>query len=273
LTSICRFSIFAATVRIGQQDLYKTEKGGNKMKYKNCLGFMAIGVLTIAFLACTKYERQVVPFKLPSSLPNATEAAEATIAAQAFDNKDEAAKAFGFDIRGLILPVQVIFDNKGPHPLEILPAQTFLVDEENNLWPILDQNMAYDRISKKTELGKVLPEGAKYGGLGGAAGGIIGAAIGIVTGTSVGEAAAKGAAVGAAAGLTMGGAQGLDNQDVQSKISEDLKARSLEKRAVKPHEVAHGFIFFPGEAKKAKELRLQLKATDTGKVYPLILKF
>jgi len=44
-------------------------------------------------------------------------------------------------------------------------------------------------------------------------------------------------------------------------------------RAVKPQEVAHGFIFFPGEAKKAKELRLQLKAVDTGKVYSLILKF
>ncbi len=243
------------------------------MKSKNCFRFLAVLIFVAVISACASYERQVTPFKMPSSFPNATEVAEATIAAQAFDNKDEAAKAFGFDIRGLILPVQVIFDNKGPHPLEILPAQTFLVDVENNLWPILDQKLAYDRISKKTELGRVLPEGAKYGGLAGAAGGIIGAAIGIVSGTNVGDAAMKGAAVGAAAGLTMGGAQGLDNQDVQSKISEDLKARSLEKRAVKPREIAHGFIFFPGEAKKAIELRLQLKATDTGKIYPMILKF
>ena len=230
--------------------------------------------LLVAVSACTKYERQVVPFKLPTAYPNATEAAEATIAAKAYDGKDEAGNAFGFDIRGAgILPVQVIFDNKGAHSLEIVPGQTFLVDEANNLWPILDASLAYDRINKKTELGNVVPEGAKSGMLAGAAGGIIGAAIGIVTGTSVGEAAAKGAAIGAAAGLTMGGAKGLTDDEARYQIRDDLKTRSLEKRAVKPHEIAHGFIFFPGEAGKSKELRLHLKATDTGTIYPLILKF
>jgi hypothetical protein len=230
--------------------------------------------LLVAVSACTKYERQVVPFQLPAAYPNATEAAEATIAAKAYDDKDEGGAAFGFDIRGAgILPIQVIFDNRGPHFLEIVPAQTFLVDEANNLWPILEASLAYDRINKKTELGNVVPEGAKSGLLAGAAGGIIGAAIGIVTGTNVAEAAAKGAAVGAAAGLTMGGSQGLTDSEVRYQIRDDLKTRSLEKRAVKPQEIAHGFIFFPGEAKKSKELRLQLKAIDTGRIYTLILKF
>jgi hypothetical protein len=241
-----------------------------RMKWLCLIAFF----LLVAVSACTKYERKVVPFQLPAAYPNATEAAEATIAAKAYDGKDEAGNAFGFDIRGAgILPVQVIFDNKGAHSLEILPAQTFLVDEANNLWPILDASLAYDRITKKTEMGNVVPEGAKSGMLAGAAGGIIGAAIGIVTGTNVGEAAAKGAAIGAAAGLTMGGAQGLNDSEARSQIRDDLKTRSLEKRAVKPHEIAHGFIFFPGEAKKSKELRLQLKAIDTGTIYPLILKF
>jgi hypothetical protein len=71
----------------------------------------------------------------------------------------------------------------------------------------------------------------------------------------------------------MGGSQGLNDNEARSQIRDDLKTRSLEKRAVKPHEIAHGFIFFPGEAKKSKELRLQLKAIDTGTIYPLILKF
>jgi hypothetical protein len=235
---------------------------------------LTVILLLVAVVACTKYERQVVPFKLPAAYPNATEAAEAAIAAKAYDGKDEAGNAFGFDIRGAgILPIQVIFDNKGTHSLEIVPAQTFLVDEANNLWPILDASLAYDRMTKKTELGNVVPEGAKAGMLAGAAGGIIGAAIGIVTGTSIGEAAAKGAAIGAAAGLTMGGSKGLTDDEVRYQIRDDLKTRSLEKRAVKPHELAHGFIFFPGEAGKAKELRLQLKASDTGVIYPLTLKF
>jgi hypothetical protein len=236
--------------------------------------FPAIILLTAVLAACTSYERQVVPFKLPSAYPNAVEIADAVIAAKSFDNKDEAGHAFGFDIRGAgILPVQVIFDNKGSHYLEIVPAQTFLVDEENNLWPILEEGLAYDRITKKTELGKIVPEGGKFGLLGGAAGGLIGAAVGIVTGTNVGTAASKGAAVGAAAGLTMGGAQGFGDNEVRYQIRDDLKTRSLAKRAVKPQEVAHGFIFFPGEAKKTKELRLQLKETDTGKLYSLTLKF
>lgn len=244
------------------------------MKWNVCFRFGAVFFIAALLAACTSYERQVVPFKLPSSLPNATEVGDATIAAQSFDSKDAAGAAFGFDIRGAgILPVQVIFDNKGNHSLEIIPAQTFLVDEDNNLWPILDQNLAYDRISKKTELGKVVPGGAKYGALAGAAGGIIGAAFGIVSGHNVGDAAMKGAALGAAAGMTMGGAQGLDNREVQAKIGEDLKTRSLEKRAVKPHELAHGFIFFPGEARKAKELRLQIRAIDTGVVYYPNFKF
>jgi len=241
---------------------------------KTKFAFPAVLLMAAWLTACTSYERQVVPFKMPAAYPNATAVADATIAAKAYDNKEEAAAAFGFDIRGAgILPVQVIFDNAGGHSLEILTDKTFLVDEEANLWPILDQRMAYDRLSGKTELGKVMPEAAKGGFLGGAAGAVIGAAIGIVTGQNVAAAAGKGAAVGAAAGITMGGARGLGESDVRYQIQEDLRNRSLEKRAIAPHEVAHGFIFYPGEAKKPKELRISIQEVDTKKVYPLILKF
>ena len=241
---------------------------------KTSMAVLAAFLTVVLFSACTTYERQVVPFKMPAAYPNATAVADATIAAKAYDKKEEATAAFGFDIRGAgILPVQVIFDNTGNHPLEILTDRTLLVDEENNLWPILDEWLAYDRLSKTTELGKVVPEAAKGGLLAGAAGAVIGAAIGIVTGTNVASAAGKGAAIGAAAGITMGGAKGLGESDVRQQIQEDLRNRSLEKRAVAPHEVAHGFIFYPGEAKKAKELRISIRAVDTKQVYPLILKF
>ena len=180
---------------------------------KTKFAFPAVLLMAAWLTACTSYERQVVPFKMPAAYPNATAVADATIAAKAYDNKEEAAAAFGFDIRGTgILPVQVIFDNAGGHSLEILTDKTFLVDEEANLWPILDQRMAYDRLSGATELGKVMPEAAKGGFLGGAAGAVIGAAIGIVTGQNVAAAAGKGAALGAAAGITMGGPGGWGNR-------------------------------------------------------------
>ena len=242
---------------------------------RKTIKMLRIAVLSVVWLAaCTTYERQVVPFKMPAAYPNATTVADATIAAKAYDASEEASAAFGFDIRGAgILPVQVIFDNTGNHPLEILADKTLLVDGENNLWPILDERMAYDRLAKKTELGRVAPEAVKGGLLAGAAGAVIGAAIGIVTGQNVASAAGKGAAVGAAAGITMGGVKGMSDSEVQYQIRDDLQRQTLEKRAVAPHEVAHGFIFFPGEAKGAKELRISIRATDTRQVYPLIMKF
>jgi len=229
-----------------------------------------------AFLVtgCASYKQQVVPFKMPSAYPNATEVAGATIAAKAYDDSAEAQNAFGFDIRGAgVFPVQVIFDNRGPHPLEIAPDQTFLVDEQGNLWPVLDSGLVYNRVAKATEMGRVLPEAGKGSLLGGAAGAILGAAIGIVSGSNVGSAAGKGAALGAAAGATIGGVKGASDRDPQGQIREDLERRSLESRPVRPYEIAHGFIFFPGESSKSRELRLRLREMDTKKSHALILRF
>jgi hypothetical protein len=222
----------------------------------------------VLVVSCARYQRQVVPFKMPQSYPNATAVDGALIASKSWDDQKEAEAAFGFDIRPEILPVQVIFDNKGSHPLEIVSEQTFLIDVDNNAWPVMDARMAYDRIAKKTQMGEVAPSAVKYGGLGAVAGGIIGAAIGIVGGQPVGDAAMKGAAAGAATGAVIGGSQGMSDTDVQRQIQEDLRNRSLERRAVAPQAIAYGFIFFPGEAKKPQELRLRLREADTGYVYP-----
>lgn len=231
-----------------------------------CLALFAAG--------CMRYERQVVPFKNPQESPNVVYIEGAAVAARSYVNTEEAKAAFGFDIRSAgILPVQVVFDNKSVHPLMIVADQTFLIDDDGSVWPVLDQNLAYDRLSKQTEWSRVAPEATKRGLLFGAAGAVIGAAIGIVTGTNVASAAGKGAAVGAAAGVVTGGAQGTaDHSDVQGKIKEDLRTRSLQYRAVRPGELAHGFIFYPGESKTAKVLRLQVKETDTGKISTFNMK-
>jgi hypothetical protein len=245
-----------------QENIMKKAKN-NQIKV-----IIALSIVLI-FVACASYERQVAPFQMPEKNPNAVNIDGAIISSQAFVDTQEAKNAFGFDIRaGGILPIQVVFDNRSQHSLVIIAEQTFLIDDDSNVWPILDQGLAYDRISKKTELGKVMPEAAKGGLLLGAAGAVIGAAIGIVTGTNVGEAAGKGAAVGATAGVVVGGARGIGEHyaDVQEKIKKDLQQRSLQYRAVKPGELAYGYIFYPGEAKTAKVLRLQIKEVDTGKI-------
>ncbi len=234
----------------------------------------AVLFAALLLASCARYQSQVVPFKMPQAYPNSTTVGETIVASKSWDNPEEAQQAFGFDIRPEILPVQVIFDNKGTHPIEIVSEQTFVIDVNQNAWPVLDAKTAYARISKKTEMGEVAPGAAKYGSIGAVAGGIIGAAIGIVGGQGVGDYAMKGAAAGAATGAVLGGSQGMSDTDVQRQIREDLRTRSLERRAVAPQEIAYGFIFFPGEAKKPQELRLRLREADTGRIYPpLVLRY
>ncbi|MDZ4165905.1 MAG: hypothetical protein U1C55_12330 [Smithellaceae bacterium] len=234
--------------------------------------------IIVAFLfvavasGCASYERKVTPFKMPSAYPNNTEVSGVAIAAHSLHNEAEAKDAFGFDIIGAgVLPIQVVFDNRGTQSIAVVPSQTFLIDKENNLWPIIDSKLAYERISKKTELGQVAPQALKSGALAGMAGAAIGAAIGIVSGHSVVDAAAKGAAVGTALGLTKGGVEGLNDAGVRANIREDLRNRSLQNQAIKPGDISFGFIFFPAETKQPKELRLRLKEERTGQIFNLVL--
>jgi hypothetical protein len=218
----------------------------------------------------SSYVAKPMPFRAPSSYPNATEAGGAVIAAQAFAASTAAQEAFGFDVRAAgMLPVQVIFDNAGPHPIEINVGQTFLEDEAGNIWPILDRETAYDRATKYTQTKEVFKEGAYHAFLGAAAGAIIGAAVGIVTGQNVAVATGKGAAVGGAAGATLGGAKGYVSDDARRTVINDLKRKTLENKPVDPRSLSFGFLFFPGEAPSARELRLQVRETDTGEVHLL----
>lgn len=243
------------------------------MRYvKSWLSLMTLVSVTLALAACaTTYKAQPLPFRLPSSYPNATVVAGATLGAEAYVDKDQAGNTFGFDVRGAgLLPVQVVFDNKGTHPLVINPGQTFLVDNEGKLWPVLEERFAYERVTKYAQTKKIFSEGAYSGFLGGVAGGLIGAAVGVVSGEDVASAAGKGAAAGAAAGAVLGGAGGAASAgEARDRVMDDFRAKSLQNKSVKPGDIAYGFMFFPGEVMSAKVLRLQLMEKDTNTVHTL----
>ena len=235
--------------------------------------FCLTGILVIAaFLTAgcaTSYKATPLPFKAPSAYSNAVVVAQAQVGARAYDDPEEAKTAFGFDIRGAgMLPVQVVFDNLGDHFLEIDGTQSFIEDDTGNLWPILSTSIAYDRATKYAQTQKIFKEGAYSGFLGAAAGSIIGAAVGIVSGDNVGELIGKGAAVGAAAGATIGGAQGYaSSESARRQIVNDLQEKTLQNKAILPQSLAHGILFFPGEAKSVRKLRLKIIETDTGKIH------
>jgi hypothetical protein len=235
-----------------------------------------IFILCIVFLAgCAEtYTAKPLPFKTPSAMKNALNIEGADIAARAFTDPDEAKTTFGFDIIAAgMLPVQVVFDNQGSHALEVVGHQTFLEDKNGNLWPVLGKEIAYERSTRYAKTKEIFKEGAYKGFLGAAAGAIIGTAIGIVSGENVASAAGKGAALGAAAGATIGGVAGYGSDNAIKSITTDLREKSLQSRAIPPKNLAHGILFFPGEAGSAKQLRLQIMEKDTGKVHVIKLDF
>jgi hypothetical protein len=225
--------------------------------------------------ACsTGYKARPVPFKAPASYPNARVVAGVTVGAEAYVEPERARESFGFDIRSAgMLPVQVVFDNQGTQVMEINAAQTFLEDREGNLWPILAREVAYQRATRYAETKEIFKEGAYHGMLGAAAGAVIGAAVGVVTGENVVSAAGKGAAVGAGAGATLGGLKGYGSDRARREVISDLQRKSLEARPVVPGDLAYGFLFFPGEARSAGLLRLQLLEVDSGAVHVVKLFF
>lgn len=231
--------------------------------------------LVLGLTACADdYKVKPLPFKVPSTFENMIVLEGAQIAAKAYNNPSEAEKVFGFNVLGAgLLPVQVVFDNQGDKSLEVNGVQCFLEDTEGNLWPVLNQNLAYERATRFTHTNQVFTAGAYKGFLGAVAGSIIGAAVGIVTGDNVGEALGKGAAVGAAAGATIGGITAGDSTDAHRAVSEDLREKSLHNKPVPPRSLAHGFLFFPAEAKTAHRLRLHLTILETGDVHVLTMPF
>ncbi len=246
------------------------------MMGKKTIKYVSIVTMSVFLFACsTAYKAQPLSFKVPTAYPNVqTIGSNITIASKAYANADEAKEAFGFDVRGAgMLPVQVVFDNQSSSRLEINSSQTFLEDNEGNLWPILSSSIAYERATKYIQTKQVFKEGAYGGFLGALAGAVVGAAIGIVSGTDVASAAGKGAALGGAGGAVIGGAKGGANDSkARQAVIDDLKQKSLQSKPIDKG-LAYGFIFFPGEAKSAKQLRMQVVDKDTGASHLLVMKF
>ena len=71
----------------------------------------------------------------------------------------------------------------------------------------------------------------------------------------------------------MGGVKGYTSGDARKEIIDDLRSKGLEEKAIEPKGLSYGFLFFPGEAKSAKQLRLQIMEKDTSLTHNLILAF
>ena len=242
------------------------------MKHLFRFGTLALALSLLS--ACTFYESREVPFRPPEQIANVQQLGGAKVAAEQYADKSVAKEAFGFDIRGAgLLPVQVVIDNNGPQRFEIVAEQTFLVDASGAYWNLLDRKTTYQRVESSSEYATIVKGGAEKGMWGAAAGALAGAAIGVLSGHNVGEAAGMGAAAGAAAGAIYGGAEAGSSDEAGRQIARDLANKDLENRIIEPGNLGRGFLFFPGEAPSARQLRLQLRDVTTGQTFNATLIF
>lgn len=225
-------------------------------------------VLLLVLSGCASYQSRYTPFRPPEAYPNHSEVAGVSLGCQAYPDRRQAKRAFGFDIRKAgLLPVQLVLLNRGGQTVEIDNSQTFLVDEEGNLWPVVPNSVAFQRMEQFSEFSSFFGRGAAKGAfLGAAGGGILATALGIVSGNSVASYLGKGAAVGAAGGAVVGASSEAGSPKREYMISEDLRQKGLEGKTIPDQYLAQGFLFFPGEAKSAKELRLLWHEKESGEL-------
>lgn len=224
------------------------------------------------FTACTVYQSREIPFRPPGQYANLQIVAGAQLAAESYGDQARAKEVFGFDIRGAgLLPVQVAVENNGDRRLELVPEQTFLVDNAGNYWNLLDRRTAYKRVEASSEFGTIVKSGSQKAFWGAAAGALVGLAIGVLDGGNVSGDVGRGAAVGAAGGAILGGLDAGTSDDLGRQIARDLANKQLDNRVIEPRTLGQGFLFFPGEAPDAGQLRLQLRDADSGDVHSATL--
>lgn len=236
---------------------------------------ICILVIAAHLSACATYESRSVSFRPPQDYGNSQDVSGLIVGAEAFADQKLAEEVFGFDIRGTgLLPVQVAMDNKSGQGVEVVAGQTFLIDSSNRYWKVLTNREAAERVEKATQSGSIGKGAGKGAAWGAAAGALLGLAIGIVSGRNAGSAAVKGGVLGGAGGAVIGGAgKAGDDREREYKIADDVREKGVEGKIMPTEALASGFIFFPGEAESARELRLQVKFRNTGRVQTLNLKF
>ncbi|WP_188055543.1 glycine zipper family protein [Oryzomonas rubra] len=235
---------------------------------------LSVMVIAAHLTGCVAYQSRSVPFLAPQDNATSLKVNGLSVGAEAFADPAKADDAFGFDVRSAgLLPIQLVLDNQSGQGVEVMAAQTFLIDSNNRYWKVLTQGEAIGRVDTATAggaIGSGAGKGAMYGA---AAGSILGLALGVVSGHRAGSAAITGGVLGAAGGAVIGGASKADDREERARIAGDVREKVIEGKAIPAGSLASGFIFFPGEAQSAKALRLQIRFRSSGVQQILLLPF
>ncbi|MDR2352244.1 MAG: hypothetical protein LBF22_03620 [Deltaproteobacteria bacterium] len=223
-----------------------------------------LSLTLLAFLASTlvgcapSYEFRAIPIRPMAAYPGHQSLPGANVGSIAYYDSQELTNLFGFDLKKAgVIPVQLLIENTGNNSIIVLPGST-LTDSSGLIWEVLPSDIVFQRLDNYTSGSISTEKGLQRTLTWGLAGAIVGAAVGIVAGESVGTAVGKGLAVGAAAGASSA-VLGVGTQENSTgELVRDFSSRSLEHCSIPSGQQASGFLYFPGEAKQPRSLKLNL---------------
>ena len=235
------------------------------MRIKIISAALALAFLLAVTGCAGQPEYKPIPFKTASAYPGHVSTDEFDVAARIWTDPARAKEDFGFDILAAdVTPVQVIVDNKSSSALWVSPSQTRIEDADGLLWDLLPDSVTVDRVHKQSMPGRVGKKAGKGALVGSAAGALLGAAFGIITGYNFGDALFSGAVGGAAVGAVAGGLDGADDKEGRGNTAQALKEQGLGVKMFQAGDVNHGVLYFPGEIKDPRILRLALAESTSG---------
>lgn len=183
--------------------------------------------------ACAAGENGALPIRPPQEFINYQNASGVMIGGEAHADQKMAESLFGFDILGAgILPVQLVLDNRSGQEVEVVANQTFLVARGDERWKLLQNMEALARVGWDVQ-GKDKDKG-------------------IVPGTAAGAL--------------------LEHAISPLPPPGKLLTKGIEGKPIPSGGAASGFLYFPGEAVAARELRLQVRFRESGQRETLVLR-
>lgn len=215
--------------------------------------------LSLMIASCGLHSERVVPVPLPDIQAEHIDVDGVLFSAKAYVNQDNAEAAFGFDIRGAgLLPVRIAIDNQSNAKVKLIDTQTFLIDHNNQAWPLLTAKMAHERITTVTG-NKALDHNLVAELLLKTAGVASNLAIGVFTG-GVGTVLVSATKEILTGSINTANSEISKNKAAEKELNYDLEQHSLRDKTIDSGLVGYGFLFFPGleEARSAQTLRLTI---------------
>lgn len=186
------------------------------------------------------------------------------IGAELAEDPKQIEEVFGADIRAAgVLPLQLIIENKGAQTIEIVAGQTCLIDDDNRYWRPLSTQAAAEKLDRAEP------------------------AAAVVQGKTVKTAKVSDAVMEmAVAMISRHGAQAPVSKpepsagpakpqgEKQGAVDKPDKKRDkgIDGRIMTTGSLMRGYLYFPGDIRLARELRIQIKSRDDGRLQTFTLK-